>query len=472
MTTQTAKTENSHRFTPTIFREYDIRGIIGETLGADDAYYIARAFATKAKELQPDGFICVGRDGRMSSPALHAAVCKGIADSGMNVLDIGLGPTPMLYYAAYTKKAAGGIMITGSHNPPTHNGFKFVLQNKAFYGAQIAELREIAERGKLANGNGKIEVQDIRETYISALLAAYDGTRELSVAWDAGNGATGEIMTALTNRLSGKHTALFAEIDGNFPNHHPDPTVPENLVDLIKTVREKKLAVGIAFDGDGDRIGVVDDEGAILWGDQLLMLYAADILREKPKATIIADVKASGALFEEIERLGGTPLMWKTGHSLIKSKMAETGSPLAGEMSGHLFFADKYYGFDDALYAAVRLLGLLSRSGKKLSDMRKALPQRINTPEIRFPCDDLRKFSVIDEVKSRLTAAQAKFSAVDGVRVSTADGWWLLRASNTQAMLVARCEAKDTQGLERLKQDLQEQLALSNVALPNHSSGH
>jgi phosphomannomutase len=467
MTIQLVKDNSPHSFTPTIFREYDIRGIVGKSLFVQDAYFIARAFASKAAQANPEGIICVGRDGRLSSPEMHDAICRGIIDSGLNVLDVGLGPTPMLYYAAYTKKAVGGIMITGSHNPPDHNGFKFVFQNQAFYGAAIAELRTIAESGDLVSGNGKIEVQDIRETYISALLAAYDGTRELAVAWDAGNGATGEIMTALCERLVGKHVPLNEKIDGTFPSHHPDPTVPENLKQIIATVREQKLDVGIAFDGDGDRIGVVDDEGEILWGDQLLMLYAADVLREKPGATIIADVKASSALFEEVSRLGGVPLMWKTGHSLIKSKMAETGSPLAGEMSGHLFFADKYYGFDDALYAAIRLLGLLSRSDKKLSDLRKALPQRINTPEIRFPCDDLRKFVVIDEVKSRLQQDGVKFIDVDGVRVSTKDGWWLLRASNTQAMLVARCEAEDEQGLAVLKQDLQKQLALSDVTLPD-----
>lgn len=467
MTAQPLKSDKMHRFEPTIFREYDIRGIVGQSLFTQDAYFIARAFAVKAVQVRPDGIVCVGRDGRLSSPEMHEAICRGIIDGGLDVVDIGLGPTPMLYYAAYTKKAVGGIMITGSHNPPDHNGFKFVFQNQAFYGAAITELKTIAEAGNLLGGKGQIIKEDIRETYIAALLAAYDGTRNLAVAWDAGNGATGEIMTALCERLAGKHIALNEKIDGTFPAHHPDPTVPENLKQIIATVRTQKLDVGIAFDGDGDRIGVVDDEGEILWGDQLLMLYAADILREIPNATIIADVKASGALFEEIERLGGVPLMWKTGHSLIKSKMAETGSPLAGEMSGHLFFADKYYGFDDALYAAVRLLGLLSRSGKKLSDLRKALPQRINTPEIRFSCDDLRKFKVIEEVKSRLRQTGAKFSDVDGVRVSTKDGWWLLRASNTQAMLVARCEAEDEQGLERLKQDLQKQLALSNVALPS-----
>jgi len=456
----------SHRFDPAIFREYDIRGIAGKSLCVEDAYMIARAFAAKAAAVMPDAFICVGRDGRMSSPEMADAVRRGIADSGVKVVDIGLGPTPMLYFAAYTMKATGGIMVTGSHNPPDHNGFKFVFRNKAFYGEDIQSLRRAAERGDFVNGKGAVALRDVREDYIATLIKAYNGTRKLKVGWDAGNGATGEIMTALCERLPGEHVALNAAIDGTFPAHHPDPTVPENLEQIIETVRGKRLDAGIAFDGDGDRIGAIDDEGEILWGDQLLMLYAADILREKPGAIIIADVKASGALFDEIARLGGVPLMWKTGHSLIKSKMAETGAPLAGEMSGHLFFADKYFGYDDALYAAVRLLGLLSRSGKKLSDLRKSLPKRINTPEIRFECDDQRKFPVIAEVKIRLQAAKADFSDVDGVRVNTKDGWWLLRASNTQPMLVARCEAMDHAGLDRLKDDLRRQLSQSGVEFP------
>ena len=452
-----------HIFNPSIFREYDIRGIVGESFHDQDAYFIARAFATKAAMAEEGGYICVGRDGRLSSPEFHDAICRGIIDSGMNVLDVGLVATPMLYFAAYTKQAVGGIMITGSHNPPDHNGLKFVFQNAPFFGADITQLRHAAERDDFYEGKGKIKKLDISKDYLASLLAAYDGTRLLTVAWDSGNGATGERTEELCAKLAGKHITLNTEIDGTFPVHHPDPTEPKNLQQLISVVLGKKLDLGIAFDGDGDRLGVVDDEGEILWGDQLLMLYAADILPENQGATIIADVKASGALFEEIARLGGVPLMWKTGHSLIKSKMKEVGSPLAGEMSGHLFFADKYYGFDDALYAAVRLLGLLSRSGKKLSDLRKLLPKRINTPEIRFACDDLRKFAVIDEVKARLQAASANFSAVDGVRVNTTDGWWLLRASNTQAVLVARCEAETAEGLVRLQNDLRAELTASGV---------
>jgi len=394
------------------------------------------------------------------------AICKGIMDSGVNVVDVGLGPTPMLYYAAYTMKAAGGIMITGSHNPPDHNGFKFVFQGGPFYGKAILSLRTIAENGDVTEGKGSLETRDVRQPYVDTLVKAYDGTRPLNVAWDAGNGASGEMMTAMCDRLPGMHALLNAKIDGTFPAHHPDPSVPENLQQLIATVRKTGMDAGIAFDGDGDRIGVVDDEGEILWGDQLLMIYSADVLRERPGATIIADVKASGALFDEIARLGGQPLMWKTGHSLIKSKMAETGAPLAGEMSGHMFFADKYYGYDDALYAAIRLIGYLSRSGQKLSDMRKALPQRVNTPEIRFACDDVRKFEVINEVKARLLKDGASFIDVDGMRVTTDDGWWLLRASNTQPVLVARCEALDQAGLERLQSDLRVQLVLSGIYPP------
>jgi phosphomannomutase len=358
------------------------------------------------------------------------------------------------------------MMITGSHNPPDHNGFKFVFNGAPFFGKDILSLCTIAEAGDFTEGKGGIEQRDLKEAYVNTLVAAYDGTRAMNVAWDAGNGATGDIMTAMCDQLPGMHALLNAKIDGTFPAHHPDPTVPENLKQLIATVQKTGMDAGIAFDGDGDRVGVVDDEGEILWGDQLLMLYAADVLSEKPGCTIIADVKASGALFDEVARLGGQPLMWKTGHSLIKSKMAETGAPLAGEMSGHMFFADKYYGYDDGLYAGIRLLGLLSRSGQKLSDLRKALPQRVNTPEIRFPCDEERKFVVIEEIKQRLLKDGVDFIDIDGLRVNTPDGWWLVRASNTQSVLVARCESFDVAGLERLKSDMRVQLVLSSIYPP------
>jgi phosphomannomutase len=444
-----------------IFREYDVRGIFGETLFTEDAYRIGRAFAAKTH----GGKIIVGRDGRLSSPALAEALIHGLFDSGVHVVDIGVGPAPMLYYAAHTLKATGGIMLTGSHNPPTHNGFKFVCHGKPFFGRDIQLLHAAIAAGAFIDGRGGREMLDIRGRYIEILLKAYDGKRDLSVAWDAGNGATGDIMEALCQKLPGTHVALNATIDGHFPAHHPDPSVPENLQQVSAKVRSRTFDLGIAFDGDGDRLGVVDDTGEMLFGDQLLMLYAADVLAGNPGATVIADVKTSQALFDEVARLGGKPLMWKTGHSLIKSKMAETGAKLGGEMSGHMFFADKYYGYDDALYAAVRLLGFLSRSGKKLSELRAALPKMTNTPEMRFDCPDEQKFQVIEGVKTRLKQSGATFSDIDGVRVQTSDGWWLLRASNTQAVLVGRCEAENDAGLERLKANLCQQLAAGGLQL-------
>jgi phosphomannomutase len=288
----------------------------------------------------------------------------------------------------------------------------------------------------------------------------------MRIAWDAGNGATGEVLQQVTAKLPGRHILLNEIIDGRFPAHHPDPTEPENLAQLQETVAKHKLDFGIAFDGDGDRIGVVDGDGAILWGDQLLVLLAGEIIAAQPGAPIIADVKASQVLFDEIARIGGTPLMWKTGHSLIKSKMAETGAPLAGEMSGHIFYADKYFGYDDALYAAIRLLGVVSRADESLAAMHARLPKVVNTPEIRISCSEQRKFKIIDEVRARLAAIGAKVSDVDGVRVSTPGGWWLLRASNTQAVLVARAEAKDQIGLTKLRDELDAQLRQSGVELP------
>jgi phosphomannomutase len=451
---------------PAIFREYDVRGVVGENFGAAEAAEVARAFAEAVFASGGDS-ICLGRDGRLSSPEIAQAVGKALVAQGIKVIDVGLGPTPMLYFAVNHLGAGGGIMITGSHNPPDHNGMKFMLAGGAFYGQQIQALRtRISETPFQAKAGGNLMVRDLREEYVARLLKGIDIAKPLRLGWDAGSGAAGEIMTMVCGRISGEHHLVNAEIDGTFPAHHPDPTVSANLKQLIAMVRDNKLDAGIAFDGDGDRLGVVDGEGEILWGDQLLMLYSREVLKERPGATIIADVKASGALFEEIERLGGKPLMWKTGHSLIKSKMAETGAPLAGEMSGHLFFADHYYGFDDAIYAALRLVQLLSQAAGSLADLRKSLPMRVSTPEIRFACDDERKFAVINEVKARLSQQKRQFDEVDGVRVSHLDGWWLLRASNTQPMLVARCESTDPQGLMRLKQDLRNALAFSKVSLP------
>ena len=456
-----------HDFDPTMLREYDIRGIVGKTLHEADAFAIGRCFGTFVAR-SGGNTVAVGYDGRLSSPSLEKSLVDGLVDSGMTVLRIGRGPTPMLYYTGAVKQTGGAVMLTGSHNPPDYNGFKMVLGGKPFFGAQIRALGEMAAAGDVVpKAKGQIETLSIADDYVARLLRDYDGTRPLKVVWDNGNGAAGEVLQQLVAKLPGTHTVLFAEIDGQFPNHHPDPTVPANLVQLINAVRTRGADLGIAFDGDADRIGVVDDKGQILFGDQLMVLLARDVLRTKPGATIIADVKASQVLFDEIARAGGAPLMWKTGHSLIKAKMAETGSPLAGEMSGHIFFADHWYGFDDALYAAVRTLGIVSRGTEKLSTIRDALPHVVNTPELRFDCDDRRKFTVIEEVAARLRDTGANVSETDGVRVLTDDGWWLLRASNTQAVLVARAEASSQSGLERLKAALVQQLEASGLAAPD-----
>ena len=454
-----------HKFHPTVLREYDIRGIVGKTLSTEDARAIGRTFGTIVGA-KGGRRVALGYDGRHSSPSLADAVAEGLMASGIDVERTGRGPTPMLYFAVYELDTDGGIQITGSHNPPDYNGFKLMLGKKGFFGADIQKLGKMAADGAYAVGKGSSRSHDVTGRYIDRLLRDFPAGRALNVAWDAGNGAAGEIMTAVTKRLPGRHVLMFETIDGDFPNHHPDPTVAENLGDIIAAVKRERLDLGVAFDGDGDRVGVVDGKGRILWADQLMMILAEDVLRERPGATIIADVKSSQALFDEIARHGGRPLMWKTGHSLIKSKMAELDSPFAGEMSGHIFFADRWYGFDDALYVALRLLAILVRGSTDLSTMFDRLPQLVSTPELRFPCSEEHKFKAVAEVAERLRSAGADMSDIDGVRVKTADGWWLLRASNTQDVLVARCEASSRQGLERLKGALVAELGRSGIAAP------
>ena len=460
-----------HRFDTTVLREYDIRGIVGKTLKPEDAFAIGRCFGSVVVRAG-GGRVAVGYDGRVHSPELEAQLVAGLRACGLEVLRIGLCATPMLYFAAYDQEADGAVMVTGSHNPPDYNGFKMMIGRKPFYGAAIQDIGRMAAEGDVVPEKaGTDHAVDIAGRYADRVLQDWDGgERKLRVVWDPGNGSAGPIVKALAARLPGTHFVINGDVDGTFPNHHPDPTVARNLEQLIAEVVREKADLGIAFDGDGDRIGVVDNEGHILFGDQLLIVLARDVLKSRPGATIIADVKASQVLFDEVAKAGGTPLMWKTGHSLIKAKMAETGSPLAGEMSGHIFFADKWYGFDDAPYSAVRLLGIMARMPESLSAVRAALPQVINTPELRFNCEEARKFEVVREVKERLAAEGAKVQAVDGVRVLTEDGWWLLRASNTQAVLVARCEATSEGGLERLKAQLVKQLIASGLEAPDFSA--
>jgi phosphomannomutase len=462
----------AHKFDSTILREYDIRGIVGTTLHAADARAIGRTFGSMVKR-KGGKRVALGYDGRLSSPELAAACIEGLTAAGVNVINIGLAATPMLYFAVWHLDADGGIQITGSHNPPDYNGFKMMMGKKSFYGSDILKLGEMAAKGDVETGTGSVEQKNILPDYAARLLKDVKPGRKLKVAWDTGNGAVGVSIRAIVDKLPGEHFVLNEQVDGTFPAHHPDPTVPKNLEQLVAEVRRRGCDLGIAFDGDGDRIGAIDGKGRILWGDQLLILWSRDVLKSRPGATIIADVKASQALFDEVLRAGGTPLMWKTGHSLIKTKMAELKAPLAGEMSGHVFFADTFYGFDDALYCGLRLLNIVANSRESLAEMRDKLPQLVNTPELRFDCAEERKFKIVDEVKARLKQAGAKVNDIDGVRVSTPDGWWLLRASNTQAVLVARCESANEDGLERLKGDLKAALAASGVDLPDEAdAGH
>lgn len=455
-------TMQCHQFEPTILREYDIRGIVGQTLTDDDAYAIGRSFATVVARAGGRA-IAVGYDGRLSSPMLEAALVKGVNDAGVDALRIGMGPTPMLYYAASTQQVDGGIEITGSHNPADHNGFKMVHQGRPFFGADIGHLGQMAAAGDWTSGEGQSQHMDISDLYVDRLVENFQG-RAFRIGWDAGNGAAGPIIEKLTRGLPGEHHLLYTDVDGHFPNHHPDPTDEANLADLQKLVADQRLDFGVAFDGDGDRIGAIDGQGRVIWGDQLLQIYAADVLKTQPGAVVIADVKASQALFDRVSELGGTPLMWKTGHSLIKAKMQETGSPLAGEMSGHIFFADRYYGYDDGPYAAVRLIEAASALGQSVTELRGAMAEWVNTPEMRFQVDESRKFAVVEEVLARLEGSGAQVDRTDGARVMTEDGWWLLRASNTQDVLVARAEATDTAGLERLLAAIDDQLGQSGIA--------
>ncbi len=462
----------SHKFHSSVLREYDIRGIVGETLSPADATAVGRVFGTIIKR-KGGARVCVGYDGRLSSPDMEDALVKGLIAAGVTVERVGRGPTPMLYYATTERGADGGIMVTGSHNPPTHNGFKMMMGKKPFFGEDIKKLGHMAAAGDVDDGKGAASDVPVVDDYIARLLKDFSGDRKLKVVWDPGNGAGAEVVTRLVKRLPGEHMVLNGEIDGRFPAHHPDPTEPKNLVQIIDEVKKRGAAVGFAFDGDADRIGVVDGKGRILWGDQIMQILAEDVLKAHPGAPIIADVKASQALFDEVKRMGGQPIMWKTGHSLIKNKMAETKAPLAGEMSGHIFFADKYYGFDDAIYAAVRFLSIMARDPAfDLVARYDRMPKMVNTPELRFPCADDRKFAVIDEVKARLARSGAQLSDTDGVRVMGRGGWWLLRASNTQAVLVARAEADSEAHLDGLKAELAAQLKASGLDLPTESVGH
>ncbi len=454
-----------HRFDPTVLREYDVRGIVGETITEADAYALGRAFGSLARR-RGAAALAVGYDGRDSSPRLAAALSAGLAACGLRVGLIGRGPTPMLYFAAYTMDFDGGVMITGSHNPPDYNGFKLVLHKASVFGPDIQQLGRMAAAGDYETGPGTIAEVRVFDDYVARILAEAGDGRPLKVAWDAGNGAMGEAMAAVAARLPGEHFLLNETIDGTFPSHHPDPTVAENLKQLQETVLREGCDLGIAFDGDGDRLGLVDSQARILWGDQILLFFALDVLERHPGASIVGDVKCSDTVFAAIAAAGGRPLMWKTGHSVIKAKMKELGAPFAGEMAAHFVFGENFYGYDDALYAAVRVLSILQSSGQTLAGFRDSLPPVVNTPELRVACPEARKKAVVAEVKARLLAEGAEVVDIDGVRVREGGGWWLLRASNTEDALTLRCEAPDAAGLEVLTQRLARELKASGLEPP------
>jgi phosphomannomutase len=442
-----------HRFHPSIVRANDIRGVVGRTMGEADAYAIGRAVATIVAS-RGDSTIAIGRDGRTHSAALMEAASQGVADAGIKPLRVGLGPSPMLYFAVHHLNAGGGIMVTGSHNPPEYNGFKLMIGQQVIDAASMAELVRIVEYGDYASGTKPFEDHSVRESYIDALRERAGNLGSFRCGWDCGNGAVGAVLGDLLTGLPGVHHSINATVDGTFPAHHPDPSEVKNLKDLQRLVTNEHCDLGFAFDGDGDRLGIIDRRGRVVWPDQYLALLARPILKEKPGTSIIADVKASDALFAAIEAAGGRPLMWKTGHAFIKHKLKETGAPLAGEMSGHVFFADRWFGFDDALYAALRVLDALETEKLTMDEFLDSLPSKVNTPEIRIDCADELKFSIINRIHAAQKSAQADMVDIDGVRVRNADGWWLLRASNTQPALVVRCEADNEAALVRVKQEL------------------
>ncbi|MFC3050716.1 phosphoglucomutase/phosphomannomutase PgmG [Kordiimonas pumila] len=456
---------NSHTFHPSVLREYDVRGIVDETLSVKDAYALGQAYGTTIAR-NGGSKVCVGYDGRLSSPDLSSALMDGIISTGIDVKCIGLGGTPMLYYSVFALDTDGGVMVTGSHNPPNYNGFKMMVGKKPCFGEAIQKLGALTKASDYETGRGAVENVDVFDEYIDRLIRDVN-MKGFKVAWDPANGSSGPAVAAMVKRLPGEHIVINAEVDGTFPNHHADPTVEANLQQLKDVVLSEGCDVGLSFDGDGDRIGAVDSRGNVVWGDQMLAIMSGDLLKEVPGAPIIADVKASQVLFDRIAELGGKPVMWKTGHSLIKDKMVELSAPLAGEMSGHIFYKHKFYGHDDALYAGIRFLNAISSQGGNLDALMDDLPKAINTPELRFDCEETRKFEVVKEVRSQLEAAGANMSTVDGVRVLTDDGWWLLRASNTQAVLVARCEASTDEGLARLKKELVQALAAVGVDAPD-----
>lgn len=441
-----------------VFREYDVRGLVDRDLNIDFVYDLGRAIGTYARR-QGIKTMTLGRDCRLSSEAYQEAMGNGIMASGIHIIDVDLCATPMLYFSIRHLNADGGVMVTGSHNPPEFNGFKICIGPDTIYGEEIQELRKIMEAGSYTSGTGTRQSQAITQAYQDYLFGNVKIGRSLKIVVDGGNGVGGMFALPLFKRWGCEVTDIYCEPDGRFPNHFPDPTIPANLRELIALVKEKKADVGIAYDGDADRLGVVTDQGEILWGDEILLFFSRFILKENPGAAIIGEVKCSQKLYDDIAKHGGRAIMWKAGHSLIKGKMKEEQALLAGEMSGHLFFADRYFGYDDAIYASARLMEILSRSDEKISGILADVPRTFSTPEIRVDCPDHIKFQVVSDIKAYFEKKYAIID-IDGVRIPFADGWGLIRASNTQPALVLRFEAFTEERLQEIRSMIEKELAV------------
>ncbi len=442
---------------PDIFRAYDIRGIVGDTLSADAVQLIGRAIGSEAVK-RGIGALCIGYDGRHSSPELANALARGVMATGCDVIHVGAVPTPVLYFATHELQTGSGVMVTGSHNPANYNGLKIMLGGETLSGDAIQKLYQRTQAADFASGQGGQSSEDVRRAYLDRIVGDIAVAAPLKVVVDAGNGIAGELAPMLVEELGCEVVPLYCEVDGNFPNHHPDPGKPANLADLIARVKEEKADIGLAFDGDGDRLGVVTNTGKIIWPDRLLMLFARDVVSRNPGADVLYDVKCSRRLAGVISEAGGRPIMWKTGHSLMKAKMKETGAQLAGEMSGHIFFGERWYGFDDGLYAAARLLEILGIEDRHSDEVFADFPEDVSTPELNVEVTESSKFGIIERLGQDGQFGDGNISTIDGIRVDYADGWGLCRASNTTPVLVLRFEAETDEGLERIKGIFREQL--------------
>jgi phosphomannomutase/phosphoglucomutase len=447
-----------------IFRAYDIRGVVETALTPDAVTLIGQAFATEAR-VQGQSTVVIARDGRLSSPDLASALSKGLRAGGCDVIDIGMVPTPVLYYATHKLNTGTGIMVTGSHNPPQYNGLKMLIAGHSFYGDSIKSLYQRIVDGNIDSGDGTYQQRDLIPSYIDTITSDIQLARPLNIAVDCGNGVAGVLAVELFRKLGCTITELYCDVDGTFPNHHPDPSKPENLDDIKKAIADNSLDLGLAFDGDGDRVGIIDDRQNIIWADRQMMLYAADVLERKPGAQIIFDIKSSTNLEHFISEHGGEPLMWKTGHSFIKAKMKETGAELAGEMSGHIFFKERWFGFDDGLYSAARMLEILSKRNQPSSEIFAELPDSINTPELQIMFEEGEHYKFMDQFRQQANFENADILTIDGMRVNYPDGWGLIRPSNTTPCLVLRFEANSEAALEEIKTKFRQEILKQDSSL-------